>query len=71
MPENVTAGETYTSKYTLSLPDNIQNAKNLKIVTLLLDTRTGEILNADRTTISGEFDVAVKYIKDGQKVFDI
>ncbi|MCH5302716.1 MAG: C10 family peptidase, partial [Prevotella sp.] len=55
LPMAVTEGEAYPSKYTLTLPDNIQNVKNVQIVTLLIDTNTGEIINADRTTISGEF----------------
>ena len=40
-------GEKYNSEYTLTLPDNVQNAHNANIVTLLLDTRSGEIMNAD------------------------
>lgn len=64
LPKEITKGETYKCQYALTLPDNIQNAKNLKIVTLLIDTRTGEILNADRTTIAGDYDAtAIQTIK--------
>lgn len=53
-PENIIEGETYANNHTLTLPNGIQDASNLKIATLLIDTRTGEILNADCTRISGE-----------------
>ena len=55
LPRTVTEGETYQCKYTLTLPENVKNAENVKIVTLLINTSTGEIINADRTTISGEY----------------
>lgn len=55
MPVSITEGETYTSQYTFTLPKNIiQDRRNLRIITLLLDTKSGEILNADQTTIDGE-----------------
>ena len=57
LPKKIVEGETYQSKFTLTLPDNIQNVENLKVITLLIDSRTGEILNADCTTIAGEYDV--------------
>lgn len=64
LPKEITEGETYKCQYTLTLPDNVQNVKNLKIVTLLIDTSTGEILNADRTTIAGDYDAtAIQTIK--------
>lgn len=47
LPTIVKMGEKYNSEYTLTLPDNVQNAHNANIVTLLLDTRSGEIMNAD------------------------
>lgn len=53
-PENITEGEIYKSDYTLTLPYGIEDASNLKIATLLIDARSGEILNADCTLISGE-----------------
>lgn len=64
LPKEITEGETYKCQYTLTLPNNIQNVENLKIVTLLIDTYTGEILNADRTTITGEYNTtAIQTIK--------
>lgn len=72
LPKVITEGETYKCQYTITLPDNIQNAENLSIVTLLLDTRTGEILNADRTAITGDPTVGIKDVKDSAgKTFDV
>lgn len=52
LPNTINKGEVYKTKYTLTMPANVQNINNVKIVTLLLDTKTGEILNADRCAIS-------------------
>lgn len=72
LPKVITEGETYKCQYTVTLPDNIQNVENLSIVTLLLDTRTGEILNADRTAITGDPTVGIKDVKDSAgKTFDV
>jgi len=72
LPSVITSGETYKSSYTLALPDNVQDAKNLKVVALLLDTSTGEILNADRTAISGNPPTAIaSATSDKPSVFDV
>lgn len=60
LPREIEAEKTYTCSYTLTLPDNIQDAENLRIVTLLLDTTTGEILNADSTPIDGTPGTAIE-----------
>lgn len=51
LPSSIEEGVEYECTKTLSLPDYIQNDDNLKIVTLLLDNLTGEILNADETKV--------------------
>lgn len=72
LPKVITEGETYNCQYTITLPDNIENAENLSIVTLLLDTRTGEIMNADRTAITGDPTVGIKDVTDNAgKTFDV
>lgn len=52
-PEIIVAGETYNGQYTLTLPDNIQQKKNIHIAVLLIDVATGEVLNADDIKIVG------------------
>ena len=47
VPSTIIAGETYQYQYTLTLPKNIDNKKNIRIITLLIDNKSGEILNAD------------------------
>lgn len=51
-PNEIKEGETYKNQYVFSLPDNVQNKENLNVVTLLIDSRTGEIMNADRTPVT-------------------
>lgn len=72
LPSVITEGETYKSEYTLPIPDNVQNAKNLKEVALLLNTSKGEILNADRTNISGEVPTGITTINSNSSdTFDV
>ena len=72
LPKAVTEGETYKTKYTLTMPDNVSNMDNVKIVTLLLDTRTGEILNADRCQLTDIPDTGISNITaDNVKRHDI
>lgn len=51
VPEVITEGEKYSYHYSLRLPDNIQNKKNIRVATLLIDGYSGEILNADCTKV--------------------
>ena len=51
VPSVIKKGEAYSYSYTFDLPNNIQNKANIRIVTLLIDNESGEILNADETTI--------------------
>lgn len=72
LPRGVVEGETYKTKYTLTMPDNVSNMDNVKIVTLLLDTRTGEILNADLCSLSDIPDTSISNITtDDNKRHDI
>lgn len=69
-PKNISEGEKYSNKYTFSLPENVQNMANLKVVTLLIDGRTGEILNADRTALV--FDASgIHQLEADGKLFDV
>ncbi|MBQ8226868.1 MAG: Omp28-related outer membrane protein [Bacteroidaceae bacterium] len=42
----VTPGETKTHSYEITVPENIKNIHNVHIVAMLVDTYTGEIINA-------------------------
>ena len=50
VPAHITKGEEYSYTYKLNLPTNIQNKKNVKVVVLLINQMTGEIINAKRCT---------------------
>ncbi len=72
LPRGVTEGETYKTKYTLTVPDNVKELSNVRIVTLILDTRTGEILNADLCSLSDIPDTSISNITtDDNKRHDI
>ena len=51
VPTSVEKGKAYEYEYTFDLPDNIQDKKNISIVTLLIDNKSGEIINADKTAV--------------------
>ena len=57
-PKTVKEGEKYRYAYSLSLPDNIANKKNIRIVVMLIDSNTGEVMNACQTTI--DYDKSVE-----------
>lgn len=51
MPSIIKEGEVYSQDYVFTLPENVQDKANLRIVTLLIDSFTGEILNAAQAHI--------------------
>lgn len=46
LPTSMVAGSSYEHAYTLTLPNNIDNIDNIKIVGLIINQSTGEIENA-------------------------
>ena len=46
VPATIQEGEIYKFNYSFKLPDNIHSKDNIRIVTLLIDEKTGEIINA-------------------------
>ena len=51
IPATIEEGKAYKYTYAFNLPQNIQNLKNIRIVTLLIDTKNGEIMNAAQTAV--------------------
>lgn len=66
VPTSVEKGKAYEYEYTFDLPDNIQDKKNISIVTLLIDNKSGEIMNAERTDIITETDISGDANNDGK-----
>ena len=64
VPSVIVLGETYNYDYTFALPDNIDNKNNIRIITLLLDSETGEIVNADQTTVLASDVNGIKELMD-------
>lgn len=54
LPSNITAGQKYAHEYTVKLPDNIDDKRNIRVAVLLIDLSSNEILNACQTSIEGE-----------------
>lgn len=52
VPTTIAEGEAYKYQHTFTLPKTIQDPKNIRIVALLIYTKTGEIMNADQTTVA-------------------
>ncbi|MDE7347628.1 MAG: C10 family peptidase [Muribaculaceae bacterium] len=52
-PKNVVKDEVYEASYCMKIPDYVQNCENLKVVTLLINKNSGEIINADSSRITG------------------
>ncbi|MDO5527338.1 MAG: Omp28-related outer membrane protein [Prevotella sp.] len=69
-PNEIKEGETYKNQYVFSLPDNVQNKENLNVVTLLVDSRTGEIMNADRTPVKID-PSGIHQLETDNKLFDV
>lgn len=45
--------EEKTHSYTISIPNTVVNKNNLKLTALLINTETGEIINADQIALKG------------------
>lgn len=52
VPATINEGETYKYSESFKLPNNIHSKNDIRIVTLLIDQNTGEIINAAKVPIS-------------------
>ena len=52
IPKIVKEGEVYKYAYTFPVPNNISNRENLGIVVMMIDQKSGEIVNACQTAIT-------------------
>ena len=72
LPEKVEEGVTYEASVTVPLPDYFSDGNNLRMVVLLIDPFTGEIMNADKVLIEGEAPAGVEgVLDDSASEFDI
>ena len=60
IPNSIKKGEVCSYQYTLPLPSNIKNKKNIHIIALLMDSSTGEIMNAYDTYVSDSPSTAIR-----------
>ena len=51
VPAIIKEGDTYKYNYSFKLPDNVHSKKNIHVVTLLIDVKTGEIVNAAKVPV--------------------
>lgn len=54
IPTTIEKGETYTYSYTTLLPAAVQDSTHLEAVALLIDVRTGHIVNACKTPLGSD-----------------
>ncbi|MDR1919646.1 MAG: choice-of-anchor J domain-containing protein [Tannerellaceae bacterium] len=52
IPSTLSVGTPVHYTYTFDLPETIQNINNIDVIALLIDNRSGEIMNADRVEAS-------------------
>lgn len=50
-PSTLTAGETYTATFSAPYPAAIADAKNASAVAMLINTQTGEVINAAKSPV--------------------
>ncbi|MCD8235679.1 MAG: Omp28-related outer membrane protein [Prevotellaceae bacterium] len=53
-PQKMEAGHTYTANIPVTLPQNISDINNAKVVVMLIDANTDKMINAVRTPINTE-----------------
>ena len=51
VPQEIKAGETYNFEHSFSV-SNIQNPENARVVALLIDEKTGHVINAAQTSLA-------------------
>ena len=54
IPSKLDADKEYSANFTMAIPASVQNKDNCDIVVMVIDTATGNILNANITTLNGE-----------------
>lgn len=53
VPAYISAGEVISHDYSFTLGDNIMNRDKLQVITAVIDTKTGEVINSAYADISG------------------
>ncbi len=66
-PSTLEAGKTYTTELSSNWPTSIADVKNATAVAMLVDTQTGEVVNAVRTDILPYDEDAIDVIEDSRK----
>lgn len=64
-PSNLEAGKTYTATFGSSWPSAISDVKNASAVMMLIDSQTGEVINAAKTKILASDDTPVRDVETG------
>ncbi|MDL2221457.1 C10 family peptidase [Parabacteroides sp. OttesenSCG-928-N08] len=55
VPRKVKNGVPVEYSYTFDLPESVLNKNEIEVIALLIDCKTGEIINAARTPLNGKF----------------
>lgn len=54
IPSTIEEGVGYENSYTISIPSSVQSTDYLELVVLLIETKTGYIINADKVDLPSE-----------------
>lgn len=66
IPVNIEKKVTYKYSYQLTIPTDIRNQKNLEVVALLLDSNSGEIVQADKLAVGKEISAIIQEATSAQ-----
>lgn len=69
VPSSVKADTHYSHDYTITLPDNVLDDRNLEIAVLLFNNKTGEILNADAKSMRAAVSAAEMVEETASDIF--
>ena len=73
VPKAVVEGQSYKYAYTFALPDNIANRENLRVVVMMIDQKSGEIINACETKVTYDSSIenqVFSFVNNGESILD-
>lgn len=54
IPSTMKAGESYSTSFSIPLPETVKDADKCKVIVMLIDPGTGRVINANRCPINGQ-----------------
>ena len=54
IPSTLNAGQSYTTQFSIPLPETVKNVDKCKVILMLIDPGTTKVINANRCAINGQ-----------------